>query len=527
MIAGLIERARILRLPPAVLRPIEGPLNRWYDAEPSGRAVWVLLAVFVALWTTFQIVSYASIDLHPDLVEVFGWGMHPSAGYYKHPPLGALMAGTWFAVFPVADWSFHLLAMINAAVALYAVDLIARRYLSGEKRLMVLLLLCLMPFYQFHGQRFASNQTLLSTWPIATYCFLRAFETRAVGWSIAVGVAAALAILGKYYSVFLVAGFVVAALVHPGRVVYLRSASPWISAAAGLLVLAPHLHWLVTTGFQPFGYARSLRTGAPFGEVMRGLVRYMIGAPAYVLLPFTVVLLAARPDWKTLREVFWPASPERRMLVVLLAVPLLLPALTAPFMGALITALWTMSAWFLLPIVLLSSPAVRITRPAAVAVAAFVLGVSVAIVAASPAVAWARHTKPDPNGRSYYRLISEEMTRLWHRETRRPLAFVTGNADFAAAASFYSDDRPSFVPEFRFAIAPWTPFEEVRREGWMAVCPERDHFCLNDVKQTVSTTPGAYAIEIQLVRTFWGRAGEPGRFVLGIFPPADPSAETD
>jgi hypothetical protein len=98
--------------------------------------------------------------------------------------------------------------MVNAAIAFLAVDLIARRWLDGDKRLLVPLLLLLTPFYQFHGQRFGTNQVLLSTWPIATYCFLRSFETRTVIWSVAAGITAALAMLGKYYSVVLIAAFV-------------------------------------------------------------------------------------------------------------------------------------------------------------------------------------------------------------------------------------------------------------------------------------------------------------------------------
>jgi hypothetical protein len=140
--------------------------NAWFDAT-GDRAVGLFLVLFVLAWTLFQVLSYASIDLHPDLVELYGWGRHPSPGYYKHPPLGGLIAALWFGLFPAQDWAFHLLAMVNAAVGLYATDLIARRYLDGDKRLAVLLLLLLTPFYQFHGQRFASNQTLLSTWPVA------------------------------------------------------------------------------------------------------------------------------------------------------------------------------------------------------------------------------------------------------------------------------------------------------------------------------------------------------------------------
>src|ERR1700736_4971270 len=63
-----------------------------------------------------------------------------------------------------------------------------------------------------HGQRFNNNQVLLWAWPLATYCFLRAFETRAIVWAAATGAATALAMLGKYYSIYLVAALVVAAL---------------------------------------------------------------------------------------------------------------------------------------------------------------------------------------------------------------------------------------------------------------------------------------------------------------------------
>ena len=43
----------------------------WLDT-PGGQAVAILLGLFVLAWTGFQILSYASIDLHPDLVEVYG-----------------------------------------------------------------------------------------------------------------------------------------------------------------------------------------------------------------------------------------------------------------------------------------------------------------------------------------------------------------------------------------------------------------------------------------------------------------------
>jgi hypothetical protein len=66
------------------LKPENGPLGSafgtWLDRAPSGLATRFFLLWFVLLWTAFQIISYASVGLHPDLVEVYAWGLHPSIG---------------------------------------------------------------------------------------------------------------------------------------------------------------------------------------------------------------------------------------------------------------------------------------------------------------------------------------------------------------------------------------------------------------------------------------------------------------
>ena len=130
----------------------------------------------------FLIVAYLGVDLHPDVLETWSIGRHFAWGNPKHPPLMGWVAGLWTTFLPLTDWSFQLLAMTNSALALWAVDLIARRFVQGDKRAIVLLLAMLMPVYQFHAQRFNANSVQLATWPLAVYCFLRSFESRSIGW---------------------------------------------------------------------------------------------------------------------------------------------------------------------------------------------------------------------------------------------------------------------------------------------------------------------------------------------------------
>src|SRR5260370_2710165 len=150
-------------------------------------------------------------------------------GLLQTSPLVGWVGRGWTSVFALTNWWVEVMGLTNAGIALWAVDLISRRFVRGDKRVVVLLLLMLLPTYQFHAQRFNANAVLLATWPIATYCFLRSFETRQVSWAIAAGATAALAMLGKYYSVFLIGGFRFAALCHSQRRAYFWSLAPWVS----------------------------------------------------------------------------------------------------------------------------------------------------------------------------------------------------------------------------------------------------------------------------------------------------------
>jgi 4-amino-4-deoxy-L-arabinose transferase-like glycosyltransferase len=502
-----------------------GPaLNSWFDSEPSGLAIGILFLSFVLIWTGFQIISYASIDLHPDLLEVYAWGLHPSAGYYKHPPLAGLMAGAWFWLFPAADWSFHLLAMTNAAIGLYVTYLIGRRFLKGDSRMLAVLLLLFTPFYQFHGQRFGANQTLISTWPIATYCFLRAFDTcnvptRGSLWALLAGASAALAMLGKYYSIFLIVGFLAAVLVHSGHRTYLRSWSPWLSAAIGCIMLAPHVRWSFTSGFSPLIYAMAVHASSSLGEALWKDVLYTGGGVAYVSVLLAVFWFTVRPDRQTAREIMWPSDADGRMLITLLAVPLILPVFVAPVIGAVLTPLWTMSAWYLLPIVLLRPPTVTVGRRAAIGVAAMILANSLTVLLAAPVLAWFYHLNGTKEGREYYALVSDEITRDWHMTTGKTLKIVTGDLFLVSATTFYSADHPDSVPNFSLNAAPWVTSVRLEREGWAAICVTEARSCVDEGRRMAANKTGAAFIYYQAPNRFLGTQGKPGTYLFILVPP--------
>ena len=54
---------------PGLAATIGRPIDAWFDRERDGRAVAILLLLFVAVWTIFHVVSRASVDLNPDYPE--------------------------------------------------------------------------------------------------------------------------------------------------------------------------------------------------------------------------------------------------------------------------------------------------------------------------------------------------------------------------------------------------------------------------------------------------------------------------
>jgi 4-amino-4-deoxy-L-arabinose transferase-like glycosyltransferase len=326
------------------------------DAARRERTVVLALLVYVVLWTAYGVIAKGSQDVHIDMSEQFMLARELALGYSKHPPLTMLIVRLWFGVFPTTDWAYYLLAATNAALALWIAWRLYAQFLDGEKRVLGLALLTLVPFFNFHALKFNPNTVLMPLWAATTLFFLRSFETHRLLDAALAGCFAALAMYGKYWSVVLLLGLALAALADPRRANYFRSPAPWITVVCGGLLMAPHLIWLLDNHFAPFSYALLVHGEAGLTSSLTGVVGYLAGSIAYALIPILIVLVFARPNRKALRDMLWPLDLHRRLAVAAFWATLLIPVLVAPVGGVRLTSLWSMSAWTLLPVMLLSSP---------------------------------------------------------------------------------------------------------------------------------------------------------------------------
>jgi hypothetical protein len=206
------------------------------------------------------------------------------------------------------------------------------------------------------------------------------------------------------------------------------------------------------------------------------------------------------------------------MLVTLLLAFLLLPAISAPFFGAVLTSVWTMQSWFLLPIVLLAPERIVLPRRAARQVATLVGVITVAVLIAAPAVASYYHRYDPLNERAYYRAASEAITEAWHQTMSSRLRYVAGSY-LATGAAFYSLDRPTAVPGFTLRTAPWVRAAELDQNGFALVCFAADPFCNIAMAEGRANYPLARSIATVVDNSYLGDVSASQQLLILIVSP--------
>jgi 4-amino-4-deoxy-L-arabinose transferase-like glycosyltransferase len=499
-------------------QPLVRVVDALADPRRGPRTAAALLVVYALLWWGYAVIAKSTQSIHFDMGEVFSWSTELAYGYPKHPPFPAWIAAIWFAIFPRADWAYYLLSATSITLALWFAWLIAARVVDDEKRAIALVVLALSPTFNFLPLKFNSNALLIPVWAGATWLFLRSYAERTLLAGAMAGVGAAVAMLTKYWSIFLIIGFAAGALAHRERRDYFRSPAPWASIVAGAILFGPNLGSLVAYDFQPFKYAALTHGATSLVPVLAGIVSHLSGV-LYLAGACVALQVAASPVPAAWRDMLWPARSDRRFMAVIMWSSFLSPIVVALLLEVRLHQLWTMPCWSLLPALLMSTPRVTVKRRAVAAMLAAPYAVAGVALVASPLVAVAILNRQPDNFASYYALVAGEVDLRWPQVSRERLRYVAGPEGLAWGCTFYCHDRPRAYPSFSRTYAPWIDPAAMARDGFVGLCPESDPECLAQARVLAAGNPNAREDTIELARSLFGITGAPGRFTILLAPP--------
>lgn len=282
----------------------------------DGADRWIALtaAVIVAV-TALRLIllAYGHAPVHFDEAQYWTYGEALDWGYYSKPPLTGALIRVGVEVFGDTQFGLRVFAPLLHALIAGMIFATARRLFSAE-----------IGFWAAAGYLLAPgvgvSSGVMSTDPVAMagiatglYAMTRGMTGGGLGWWIAAGVAAGLALLGKYTAI----AFPLSALGYAlfSRAGPMRPAGALAMGLAALAVIAPNLAWNAANDFATIAHVgENARLDGPlfsptdllefFGAQFGVIGPVFFGALGLVL--WRARTLWAEPRWRFLMWLTFP-----------------------------------------------------------------------------------------------------------------------------------------------------------------------------------------------------------------------------
>jgi len=212
----------------------------------------LFLLTHLLVWTFVPFLANKNLPL--DVIEALAWGTNLDWGFEKHPPLSAFFPEIFYQLFGSQDWAYYLLSQIFIIFSFVVIFKLAKEFLKNETHALIsVFLLEGIYFYNFTTPEFNVNVCQIPFWSLTVYYSWQSFKNDKIHNWVLLGLFAGLGVLSKYLFIYLLIGIIFF------FIYYLKKDKKFnfkyfISIIVFLLVLSPHLKWLVDNDYRTIAY---------------------------------------------------------------------------------------------------------------------------------------------------------------------------------------------------------------------------------------------------------------------------------
>ena len=397
----------------------------------------IFLISHLVVWTLIPTLS--NINLPLDTIEALAWGSNLSWGYYKHPPASAFFVELVYQIFGNRDWAYYLLSQIFVIVAFFYVWKLSKIFLKKESLCLIsVLLLEAIFFYNFTTPEFNVNVCQLPFWSMTIYYGWKCYDRNKVSDWILLGIVAAIGFLSKYVFVYLILSLKIFFIFNIFKKKKFEI-KYFIPSAIFLLIISPHVLWLLENEFVTISYAlnRSGVEAVSFIEYFANPLKFILKQLG-ILFPFLFLFILIVKRFKLNFSV---KKDKKKLFIILLTIlPIVLVLLTSIVTGAKIRTMWMTPFYLFFGVLLIMITAVKIKDNLKFFFSLFVL-----VFFLSPAsylyVSLANDFKrTDYPGKE----ISNLVQRKWEKNFFNEISIVVGDEWFAGNLSYHLSSRPKW-----------------------------------------------------------------------------------
>ena len=296
----------------------------------------VFLFFHLIMWTL--IPSLSNVNLPLDTIEHLAWASNLEWGFSKHPPMVAFILEFFFQIFGNQDWAYYFLSQFFVIIAFFVVYKFSEEILNNKKlSLLSVLLLEGIIFYNFTTPEFNVNVAQLPFWALSVYYTWRCLKYDKLVDYLFLGLFVGLGFLSKYLFIYLILGIKLVFVYFIRKGKKIKFSHYFIAGPIALLILLPHLIWLIENDYSTITYAfqRTGGVGAFIDHLFYPLVflskQIGILVPFLLMIFFLIKKIKIKINFKDDKFIF---------LILTVVTPILLILLTSMILGAKIRTMW-------------------------------------------------------------------------------------------------------------------------------------------------------------------------------------------
>jgi hypothetical protein len=452
--------------------------------HPTGTFA-MFLALHGVVWTALPALFFRNLPL--DLIEALLYGREWQLGYDKLPPLPWWMVEATYRVFG-PDLFFYALSQLSIIAAFAVIWMMARPLVGPIGALISVLIIDGLHYFTFTAPKFNHDVIQLPFWALACYAYWAALRRGRMAHWLLLGFALGMAAWAKYFVVVLAVPLVLFALFDRDARKVLATPGPYVAAAVALVVISPHLLWLVQNDFLPFAYVQGR------AQYFKGMRDYLV-LPAWFLLgqlgALVPSLLIAAPYLRRRVQTVEPGPEhadafDRRIVTLFLFGPVACLMLLSIASGRDVVPMWGYPLWLFAGLWIV----LHATRADAVALGR--IAVPWALVFLVYAAGFVVHFDVRPRLQQRYTTelfpgdrLADEMSRRFRALTGQPLAYVIADMWNGGNIEHYAASHPRTLIDGSPARAPWIDLGDLHARGAIVVWQENPG-------ATVSTMPRSF-----------------------------------
>ena len=402
----------------------------------------IFLLFHLVVWTL--VPSIINVNLPLDTIEALAWGRSLDWGFDKHPPLSAFIVETVYQFFGNQDWAYYLTSQIFVIIAFTYVFKFSKEFFqNGNLALITVLLLEGIFFYNFTTPEFNVNVCQLPFWALSVYFTWKCIQQDRAKDYLLLGLFIGLGILSKYLFIYLVITIEILFLYLIFKRKKIKSKNCFIAGLVVLIILSPHILWLVKNDYSTFTYAFE-RTGG-IGNLKDHLIFPLIffGKQLLLLTPFLLMIFFLV---KKFQFNFNLKNEKIIFLTFIVLVPIFLILITSIFMGARIRTMWMTPFYLFLGVFFIQVLKEKvITKNFEKFLTIFFF-----LLILSPVAYFGISTLNDSKRTAYPgKEISRLVENKWNQNFRNEIKLVIGDEWYAGNLSYHLSSRPKWMKRLK------------------------------------------------------------------------------